>query len=159
MKKARKKCYGMGIKQFLFSYYDITNERLLDMFQNLTHKQLKAIAPCYGVVLNGTSLKNISKEDLITGRYVLVADCHGDAVPYQNPNRKRINLDAFCENADNDLCITMVPCFSYEDEGDVCELDFSDDLYDYEVTEEYSYDDEGRQKTFKRVINIKRRDE
>lgn len=127
-KKEIKKCHKMDLKRFLKNYYGIENEKLLEQFSSLSHKDFKQISLLYGINIIRTNFKYITKEDLADGTIILVNDAFNNPAPYVNPNR----------------------LLSYNLELDT-ELN---ERYIDSVTEEVKFDKKGRQKSLKRKFKI-----
>ncbi len=86
MKKRSKK--GISIIRFLIDYYEIENPKLLKQIPYITHKELKEIAPKYGIKLKRAMSQQVTKEEELTGKYIFVSDITNNVIPYQNPYRK-----------------------------------------------------------------------
>ena len=127
-KKEIRKCHKMDLKRFLKNYYGIENEKLLEQFSSLSHKDFKQISLLYGINIIRTNFKYITKEDLADGTIILVNDAFNNPAPYVNPNR----------------------LLSYDLELDT-ELN---ERYIDSVTEEVKFDKKGRQKSLKRKFKI-----
>lgn len=127
-KKEIKKCHKMDLKRFLKNYYGIENEKLLEQFSSLSHKNFKQISLLYGINIIRTNFKYITKEELADGTIILVNDAFNNPAPYVNPNR----------------------LLSYDLELDT-ELN---EKYIDSVTEEVKFDKKGRQKSLKRKFKI-----
>lgn len=127
-KKEIKKCHKMDLKRFLKNYYGIENEKLLEQFSSLSHKDFKQISLLYGINIIRTNFKYITKEELADGTIILVNDAFNNPAPYVNPNR----------------------LLSYDLELDT-ELN---EKYIDSVTEEVKFDKKGRQKSLKRKFKI-----
>lgn len=127
-KKEIKKCHKMDLKRFLKNYYGIENEKLLEQFSLLSHKDFKQISLLYGINIIRTNFKYITKEELADGTIILVNDAFNNPAPYVNPNR----------------------LLSYNLELDT-ELN---ERYIDSVTEEVKFDKKGRQKSLKRKFKI-----
>ena len=127
-KKEIKKCHKMDLKRFLKNYYGIENEKLLEQFSSLSHKDFKQISLLYGINIIRTNFKYITKEELADGTIILVNDAFNNPAPYVNPNR----------------------LLSYNLELDT-ELN---ERYIDSVTEEVKFDKKGRQKSLKRKCKI-----
>ncbi len=127
-KKEIKKCHKMDLKRFLKNYYGIENEKLLEQFSSLSHKDFKQISLLYGINIIRTNFKYITKEELADGTIILVNDAFNNPAPYVNPNR----------------------LLSYNLELDT-ELN---ERYIDSVTEEVKFDKKGRQKSLKRKFKI-----
>lgn len=121
-KKVLRKMHNMDMKHFLIKYYEIDNEMLLELFCKATHKQLKQIAPFYGIDLVKTSFDYVTVEHIQTGAIILVSDCFGHLAPYINPLRLFEK-----ENYDTDL-----------------------ESFDYALKENCNFDKKGRQKNLNR---------
>lgn len=126
-KKEIKKCHKMDLKRFLKNYYGIENEKLLEQFSSLSHKDFKQISLLYGINIIRTNFKYITQEELADGTIILVNDAFNNPAPYVNPNR----------------------LLSYD-----LELDTELNGYIDPVTEEVKFDEEGRQKSLKRKFKI-----
>lgn len=127
-KKEIKKCHKMDLKRFLKNYYGIENEKLLEQFSSLSHKDFKQISLLYGINIIRTNFKYITKEELADGTIILVNDAFNNPAPYVNPNR----------------------LLSYN-----LELDTEpNERYIDSVTEEVKFDKKGRQKSLKRKFKI-----
>ena len=127
-KKEIRKCHKMDLKRFLKNYYGIENEKLLEQFSSLSHKDFKQISLLYGINIIRTNFKYITKEELADGTIILVNDAFNNPAPYVNPNR----------------------LLSYNLELDT-ELN---ERYIDSVTEEVKFDKKGRQKSLKRKFKI-----
>lgn len=127
-KKEIKKYHKMDLKRFLKNYYGIENEKLLEQFSSLSHKDFKQISLLYGINIIRTNFKYITKEELADGTIILVNDAFNNPAPYVNPNR----------------------LLSYDLELDT-ELN---EKYIDSVTEEVKFDKKGRQKSLKRKFKI-----
>ena len=127
-KKEIKKCHKMDLKRFLKNYYGIENEKLLERFSSLSHKDFKQISLLYGINIIRTNFKYITKDQLADGTIILVNDAFNNPAPYVNPNR----------------------LLSYNLELDT-ELN---ERYIDSVTEEVKFDKKGRQKSLKRKFKI-----
>lgn len=127
-KKEIRKCHKMDLKRFLKNYYGIENEKLLEQFSSLSHKDFKQISLLYGINIIRTNFKYITKEELADGTIILVNDAFNNPAPYVNPNR----------------------LLSYDLELDT-ELN---EKYIDSVTEEVKFDKKGRQKSLKRKFKI-----
>ena len=127
-KKEIKKCHKMDLKRILKNYYGIENEKLLEQFSSLSHKDFKQISLLYGINIIRTNFKYITKEELADGTIILVNDAFNNPAPYVNPNR----------------------LLSYNLELDT-ELN---ERYIDSVTEEVKFDKKGRQKSLKRKFKI-----
>ena len=127
-KKEIKKCHKMDLKRFLKNYYGIENEKLLEQFSSLSHKDFKQISLLYGINIIRTNFKYITKDQLADGTIILVNDAFNNPAPYVNPNR----------------------LLSYNLELDT-ELN---ERYIDSVTEEVKFDKKGRQKSLKRKCKI-----
>lgn len=127
-KKEIKKCHKMDLKRFLKNYYGIENEKLLEQFSSLSHKDFKQISLLYGINIIRTNFKYITKDQLADGTIILVNDAFNNPAPYVNPNR----------------------LLSYNLELDT-ELN---ERYIDSVTEEVKFDKKGRQKSLKRKFKI-----
>ncbi len=128
-KKLLKRLHQMDMRQFLTEYYDIDNDDLIKLFCKATHKELKVIAPFYGINLVKTSFDYVTMQHINTGSIILVGDCFSKPAPYINPLRL-LEKDEY----DTDL-----------------------DSFDYVVKEEYNFDKNGKVKTLKKT-NMKRDD-
>ena len=127
-KKEIKKCHKMDLKRFLKNYYGIENEKLLEQFSSLSHKDFKQISLLYGINIIRTNFKYITKEELADGTIILVNDAFNNPAPYVNPNRLL---------------------------SDNLELDTElNERYIDSVTEEVKFDKKGRQKSLKRKFKI-----
>jgi hypothetical protein len=84
-KKEIRKERKMNLEHFLRSYYEVDNQALIATLSKMTHKQLKTIAPLYGINLVRTSFDSLDKEQLLTGTILLVEDCFHHPAPYVNP--------------------------------------------------------------------------
>ena len=127
-KKEIKKCHKMDLKRFLKNYYGIENEKLLEQFSSLSHKDFKQISLLYGINIIRTNFKYITKDQLADGTIILVNDAFNNPAPYVNPNR----------------------LLSYD-------LELNTELnerYINSVTEEVKFDKKGRQKSLKRKFKI-----
>ena len=131
-KKQVRKSYKMDMVHFLRNYYGIDNENLISELCHLSHKDLKRIAPLYGIELVRTSFELVSSEQVATGTIILVNDAFNNPAPYVNPNR----------------------VLSLNQEFDT-ELDIP---YVSSVVEEIKFDKKGRQKSLKRIIKLKKGD-
>lgn len=127
-KKEIRKCHKMDLKRFLKNYYGIENEKLLEQFSSLSHKDFKQISLLYGINIIRTNFKYITKDQLADGTIILVNDAFNNPAPYVNPNR----------------------LLSYDLELDT-ELN---EKYIDSVTEEVKSDKKGRQKSLKRKFKI-----
>lgn len=127
-KKEIRKCHKMDLKRFLKNYYGIENEKLLEQFSSLSHKDFKQISLLYGINIIRTNFKYITKDQLADGTIILVNDAFNNPAPYVNPNR----------------------LLSYNLELDT-ELN---ERYIDSVTEEVKFDKKGRQKSLKRKFKI-----
>lgn len=131
-KKQVRKCHKMDMGHFLSNYYGIDNEKLIDEFSNLSHKDLKKIAPLYGINFIRTNFDLVSNEQILNGTIILVEDVFGNPAPYVNPNR-----ELSCNNEfDTELGLSYISM----------------------VTEEVKFDKKGRQKSLKRIIKLRRDD-
>ena len=126
-KKEIRKCHKMDLKRFLKNYYGIENEKLLEQFSSLSHKDFKQISLLYGINIIRTNFKYITKDQLADGTIILVNDAFNNPAPYVNPNR----------------------LLSYN-----LELDTELNGYIDSVTEEVKFDKKGRQKSLKRKFKI-----
>ncbi len=126
-KKEIKKCHKMDLKRFLKNYYGIENEKLLEQFSSLSHKDFKQISLLYGINIIRTNFKYITKDQLADGTIILVNDAFNNPAPYVNPNR----------------------LLSYD-----LELDTELNGYIDSVTEKVKFDKKGRQKSLKRKFKI-----
>lgn len=131
-KKQVRKSYKMDMVHFLRNYYGIDNENLILELCHLSHKDLKRIAPLYGIELVRTSFELVSSEQVAMGTIILVNDAFNNPAPYVNPNR----------------------VLSLNQEFDT-ELDIP---YVSSVVEEIKFDKKGRQKSLKRIIKLKKGD-
>lgn len=131
-KKQVRKSYKMDMVHFLRNYYGIDNENLISELCHLSHKDLKRIAPLYGIELVRTSFELVSSEQVAMGTIILVNDAFNNPAPYVNPNR----------------------VLSLNQEFDT-ELDIP---YVSSVVEEIKFDKKGRQKSLKRIIKLKKGD-
>lgn len=128
-KKVLKKLHQMDMRQFLIEYYGIDNDDLIKLFCNATHKELKMIAPFYGINLVKTSFDYVTMQHIKTGAIILVSDCLSRPAPYINPLR-------LLENDEYDTELGS---------------------FDYVIKEEYNFDKKGRVKTLKKT-NMRRDD-
>lgn len=87
MKKRSKK--GISMIKFLIDYYEIENTELLKQIPYITHKELKEIAPKYGIYLKRSMSQYVTKEAELTGEYIFVTDSANNVIPYQNPYRNK----------------------------------------------------------------------
>ena len=131
-KKQVRKCYKMDMVHFLRNYYGIDNENLISELCHLSHKDLKRVAPLYGIELVRTSFEFVSSEQLAMGTIILVTDFFNNPAPYVNPNR----------------------VLSSEQEFET-ELELP---YGSSTMEEIKFDKNGRQKSLKRIIKLKKGD-
>ena len=131
-KKQVRKSHKMDMTHFLRNYYGVDNEELLLELCSLSHKDLKKIAPYYGIELVRTSFDLVSFDQIAMGSIVLVNDAFNNPAPYVNPSR----------------------VLAWGQEFDT-ELDLS---YISSVVEEIKFDKKGRQKSLKRVIKLKKGD-
>lgn len=131
-KKEIRKSHKMDMRHFLINYYEMTNESLIAELSHLSHKDLKEIAPFYGINLVRTSFDFVSMEQIATGTIILVNDAFNNPAPYVNPNRT-LNVNREFET---DLDLSYVSSFE----------------------EKITFDKKGRQKSLKRVINLRRDD-
>ncbi len=128
-KKMLKQMHKVSMKYFLKEYYGIDNEELIKLFCNATHKELKMIAPFYGINLVKTSFDYVTMQHINTGTIILVSDCLSRPAPYINPLRL-LERDEY----DTEL-----------------------GSFDYVIKEEYNFDKKGRVKTLKKT-NMRRDD-
>ena len=131
-KKQVRKCYKMDLSHFLRNYYGVENENLIMELSQLSHKELKIIAPLYGIEFVRTNFDLVSLEQVLTGTIILVNDAYGNPAPYVNPNRTLFMNQEFDT-----------------------ELDFSNIS---SVIEEVKFDKKGRQKSLKRIIKLRKGD-
>lgn len=131
-KKQVRKSHKMEMGHFLRNYYGIDNEKLISELCALSHKDLKKVAPLYGVNLIRTNFDLVSNEQTLNGTIILVEDAFGNPAPYVNPNRE----------------------VSWNNEFDT-ELGLS---YISMVVEEVKFDKKGRQKSLKRTIKLRKDD-
>lgn len=131
-KKEIRKSHKMDMRHFLVNYYEMTNESLIAELCHLSHKDLKEIAPFYNINLVRTSFDFVSMEQIATGTIILVNDAFNNPAPYVNPNRT-LNVNREFET---DLDLSYVSSFE----------------------EKITFDKKGRQKSLKRVINLRRDD-
>lgn len=129
-KKQIRKSHKIDMGHFLRDYYGVDNERLISELCNLSHKDLKIIAPSYGIDLVRTNFDLVSMEQTLTGIIILVNDAFGNPAPYVNPNR----------------------VLSWKGEFET-ELDLSGVS---EVVQEIKFDKKGRQKSLRRIIKLRK---
>ena len=86
-KKQVRKSHKMDMTHFLRNYYGVDNEELLSELCSLSHKDLKKIAPYYGIELVRTSFDLVSFDQIAMGSIVLVNDAFNNPAPYVNPSR------------------------------------------------------------------------
>ena len=130
-KKQVRKCQKIDMKNFLRDYYGIDNENLILELSNLSHKDLKMIAPCYGINLVRTKFDLVTTEQALTGTIILVNDAFGNPAPYVNPNRF-LSWNSEYEEFDSSLVS--------------------------EVVEKVKFDKKGRQKSLKKIIKLRKGD-
>ena len=131
-KKQVSKSYKLDMVHFLQNYYGIDNEELLLELCSLSHKNLKKIAPDYGIELVRTNFDLVSLEQVAMGVIILVNDAFNNPAPYVNPSRVLAGDREF----DTEL----------------------DQSYIASVNEKIKFDKKGRQKSLKRVIKLKKGD-
>lgn len=129
-KKQVRKSHKIDMGHFLRDYYGVDNERLIAELCNLSHKDLKIIAPSYGIDLVRTNFDLVSIDQTLTGIIILVNDAFGNPAPYVNPNR----------------------ILSWNREFET-ELDLSNVS---EVIQEIKFDKKGRQKSLTRIIRLRK---
>lgn len=130
-KKQVRKSHKMDMRHFLKNYYGINNEKLISELCDLSHKDLKKVAPLYGIDLVRTSFDLVSNEQTLNGTIILVEDVFGNPAPYINPNREITWNDEF----DTELALPNVSMLVEED----C-------------------DKKGKQKSLKKIIKLRRDD-
>lgn len=128
-KKMVRKCHKLDMVHFLRNYCGITNERLIFDLSNLSHRELKVLAPDYGLKLVRTGFDLVSLDQIADGTIILVNDCYNAPAPYVNPAR----LMSWDREFDTILDISYIS-----------------------VTEEVTFDEKGRQKTLKRKVKLRR---
>ena len=84
-KKELKHAESMDMKKFLKRYFEVENEELLFKLSRLSHKELKEVAPLYGIDLRKISFENLTREMIASGDVILVTDKFGNFAPYINP--------------------------------------------------------------------------
>ncbi len=131
-KKQIRKCHKMDLSHFLRNYYGVDNNHLISELSNLSHKELKKIAAYYGINLASVNFDSVSVEQIKTGMIILVNDAFNNSAPYINPNR---TLSRHCE-FETDLDLSNISS----------------------VEEEVKFDKKGRQKSFKRIIRLRKGD-
>ena len=131
-KKQVRKSHKIDMGHFLRDYYGVDNERLIAELCNLSHKELKELAPFYGIALVRTSFDLVSFDQIAMGSIVLVNDAFNNPAPYVNPSRAL----AWGQEFDTELDIPYVSS----------------------VVEEIKFDKKGRQKSLKRIIKLKKGD-
>ena len=129
-KKQVRKSHKIDMGHFLRDYYGVDNERLIDELCNLSHKELKELAPFYGIALVRTSFDLITVDQTLTGIIVLVNDAYGNPAPYVNPNR------------------TLSWNREFETKLDLSNVS--------EVVQEIKFDKKGRQKSLTRIIRLRK---
>lgn len=131
-KKQVRKSHKMDMKHFLRNYCYIDNEMLIDELCNLSHKDLKKIAPLYGIELVRTNFDLVSNEQILNGTIIFVEDIFGNPAPYVNPNRDL----SWNNELDTELGTPYVSM----------------------IVEEVKFDKKGRQKSLTRIIKLRRDD-
>ncbi len=131
-KKLIRKIHKMDMQHFLRDYYEIENENLILDLCNLSHKDLKKIAPFYDINLIRTNFDLVTLDQVSRGTIILVNDAFGNPAPYVNPNRAL----TFGSEYDTELTLPYVSV----------------------IEEKIKYDKKGRQKSLKRIIKLKKDD-
>ena len=129
-KKQVRKSHRMDMAHFLRNYYGVDNEKLLSELCGLSHKDLKRIAPFYGIELVRTNFDLVSVDQVAMGSIILVNDAFNNPAPYVNPSRAL----AWGQEFDTEL----------------------DQTYISSVVEEIKFDKKGRQKSLRRIIKLKK---
>lgn len=83
-KKELKECRSVGMKWFLETYYDISDE-VATLLSLHSHKSIKEAANLYEIKFLKIGFKDLTKEMVLTGEVILVQDHFGNIAPYINP--------------------------------------------------------------------------
>ncbi|MBR3198639.1 MAG: hypothetical protein IKG27_01345 [Bacilli bacterium] len=84
-KKEIQRSVKIDMKYFLETYYEITNQELLNNLTRLTHKDIKRVLELYGIEIKRTCFQTLTREMVASGEVVLVIDGYGNVAPYKNP--------------------------------------------------------------------------
>ncbi len=84
-KKEINQSINISMKYFLETYYNVTNQALLDDLIKMSHKDIKIILEMYGIKLKRTCFQDLTREKIASGEVILVTDGFGNLAPYKNP--------------------------------------------------------------------------
>ena len=130
-KKQVRKSRKIDMGHFLRDYYGVDNDKLISELCVLSHRDLKEVAPLYGINLVRTKFDLVAVDQVLTGTIILVNDVFGNPAPYVNPNRTLV-----WSEFDTELDLSNVS----------------------EMIQEIEFDKKGRQKSLKRIIKLRKGD-